>query len=168
MAERVKRRVAAARLAVAFVAAGTIAGAAWAQAGPPTAGSSASDIYAKSGDIKGTDIVNGSLFFKDFHKGQVPSLEQFQKLQLTGERFKKLANTRFADQGDLNVLKGEIATVKGELGSYVKSTEADARYLKVSDSVVRGDGSVFSASRLIPPFAGKRASVLEVPGLLAI
>ena len=53
MAEKVKRRVAAARLAVAFVAAGTIAGATWAQAGPPpTAESSAADIFAKLGDIK--------------------------------------------------------------------------------------------------------------------
>jgi hypothetical protein len=175
VAETVKRRVAAARLAVAFVAAGTIAGAAWAQAGPPpiTAESSAADISAKLGEIKGEfvdskNVVNGSLLFKDFHKGQIPSLEQFQKLKLATERYQKAADGRFAETSDLATVKGDVDAVKGVLGSYVKSTEADARYLKASESVVRGNGSVFSGSRPIPPFGGKRASVMEVPGLLAI
>jgi hypothetical protein len=169
MAERVKRRVAAARLAVAFVAAGTIAGAAWAQAGPPppTAQSSAVDVFLKANTVKSENIVNGSLFFKDFHKGEVPSLEQFQKLQLTTERFKKVADRRFAEGSELTTVKGEIDSIKGELGTYVKSADADARYLKVSDPVVRGDGSVFSASKLIT-LVGKRVPVLEVPNLVTI
>ena len=94
MAENVKRRVAAARLAVAFVAATTIAGAAaWAQAGPPpVAQSSASDIFAKLGDIKGEyvdsgNIDDGSLLYKDFQKGQIPSFKVFDKLD---ESFVKL------------------------------------------------------------------------------
>jgi hypothetical protein len=61
-----------------------------------------------------------------------------------------------------------VSEIKGELGTYVKSADADARYLKQSDAVVRGDGSVFSDSRLIPPFAGTRPTVLDVPGLIAV
>jgi hypothetical protein len=147
------------------VAAGTIGAGTWAQAGPPppAAGSSAVDVFLKANSVKSENVVNGSLFFKDFHKGEVPSLDQ-----LTTARFNKAAGGRFAEAGELATVKGEVDSIRGDLGSYVKSAEADARYLKLSDSVVRGDGSVFSASRLIPPFAGKRASVMEVPGLLAI
>jgi hypothetical protein len=169
MPERVKRRVTAARLTVAFVAAGTIGAATWAQAGPPppTAESSAVDVFLKANSVKSENIVNGSLFFKDFHKGEVPSLEQFQKLQLTTERFNKVANRRFAEEVDLATVKGEVDSIKGELGTYVKNTDADARYLKVSDPVVRGDGSVFSESRLITEL-DKRVPVMTAPGIVTV
>jgi hypothetical protein len=160
--------VAAARLAVAFVAAGTIAGAAWAQAGPPpTAHSSAAGASLKADTIKSDDVLNGSLLFKDFHKGEVPSFAQFNKLKVTTERFSKAAGARFAGKSDLATVKGEVGAVKGELGSYLKSADADARYLKTSDPVVRGQGSVFSETRLIT-VTGKRVLVMEVPGLLTV
>lgn len=176
MAERVKRRVAAARMAVAFVAAGTIAGAAWAQAGspPPTADSSAFDSFLK---IKSENVVNGSLLLEDFHKGEVSSFKQYVKLKRSETRFKKATNANFA------TIKGELATIKGELGdiktqvdgikgelisSYLKTTDADARYLKVSDSVVRGDGSVFTASQLVDLQAQSFSPLLAVPGMLTV
>jgi hypothetical protein len=161
--------VAAARLAVAFVAAGTIAGAtAWAQAGPvATPRSSAAGASLKANTVKSDDVVNGSLFFKDFHKGEVPSLAQFNKLQATTERFSKAAGKRFADASDLSAVKGEVGAVQGELGSYLKSADADARYLKAGDPVVHGRGSVFSDTRLIT-VTGQRVPVLEVPGLLTV
>jgi len=150
--------VAAARLAVAFVAAGTIAGAAWAQAEPPS---------IKGEFVDSSNVVDGSLMFKDLHKGEVPSLEQFQKLRLTTKRFKKVAGRRFAGAGELGKVKGEVDSITGELGTYLKGDVADARYLRQSDSVVRGDGSVFSESTLITAM-GKRVPVMEVPGLLAV
>src|SRR6478735_6760332 len=120
MAESVKRRVAAARLAVAFVAAGTIAGAtAWAQAGPPpTAQSSASDIFAKIGDIKGefvdsANVENGSLLFKDFKTGQVPSLGQFAKLDQSFFKYKKAVNNfKYDIKGELGDVNGDISAIK--------------------------------------------------------
>jgi hypothetical protein len=163
MAEGVKRRVAAARLAVAFAAAGTIAGAtAWARAGPPppTASESALNSYLKL-KLDSTNTKNGSLRFRDFHKGEIPSLDRFRKLQGTTERFKKVASRTFATESDLGA-------IKSELGGYIKMSEADSRYLKQSDPVVHGDGSVFSESRSIPAFAGKRDPVMGVPGLLTI
>jgi hypothetical protein len=161
--------VAAARLAVAFVAAGTIAGAtAWAQAGPaPTARSSAAGASLKANTIKSDDVINGSLLFKDFHKGEIPSLAQFNKLKATTARFSKAAGGRFAGKSDLATVKGEVGAIKGELGSYLKSADADARYLKASDPVVHGQGSVFSETRLIT-VTGKRVPVMEVPGLLTV
>jgi hypothetical protein len=167
MAERVKRRVAAARLAVAFVAAGTIAGAAWAQAGPPapTAHSSASDIFAKLGDIKGefvdsANIENGSLLYKDFQKGQIPSFKMFDKLNDSFFKYKKAIN-EYKPQ-----LEAQIDTIKGELGSYVKLTDADARYVKMGDAVL-GDGSVFNATKAIPK--GSNGDTLaDVPGFVTV
>jgi hypothetical protein len=192
MAESVKRRVAAARLAVAFVAAGAIAGAtAWAQAGPPpTAQSSASDIFAKIGDIKGesvdsANVEDGSLLFKDFQKGQIPSFKMFDQLDESFFKYKKAVNNFKYDvknelgdvNGDLSTIKGELGTIKGELVSgylkttdadsrYLKVTDADSRYLKLSDPVVRGDGSVFSATK----FADGQSVVpiLSVPGLISV
>jgi hypothetical protein len=151
--------VAAARLAVAFVAAGTIVGAAaWAQAGPPPAArSSAAGASLKANTIKSDDVVNGSLLFKDFHKGEVPSFAQFNKLRASTERFSKAAGERFAGKGDLATVKGEVGAIKGELGGY----------LKTSDPVVHGRGSVFSETRLIT-VTGKRVPVMEVPGLVTI
>ena len=178
MAESVRRRVAAARLAVAFVAAGTIAGAtAWASAGPPPpqAEPSAVDVFSKH-KIDSSDVKNGSLVFEDFKSGEIVSSDLFVKYK------KQITDFKQDVKGDVAGIKGELGTVKlevdglqtevsgikGELGTYVKGEQADARYLKISDPVVRGDGSVFSESRLIPPFAGKRATVMDVPGLLAI
>src|ERR1041385_5054445 len=141
MAENVKRRVAAARLAVAFVAAGTIAGAtAWAQAGPPpTAQSSASDIFAKIGDIKGefvdsANVDDGSLLFTDFKAGQIPSIKMFDKLDGSFFKYKKAVNSfKYDVKNELGDVNGDIGTIKGELPSYIKMSEADSRYIKMND-----------------------------------
>ena len=181
MAENVKRRIAAARLAVAFVAATTIAGAtAWAQAEPSRiAQSSAADIFAKLGDIKGefvdsSNVDDGSLLYKDFQKGQIPSFKMFNKLDESFVRYKKVIadfkqDLKVGDaaiKGELGDIRTEVTGIKGELGSYVKGAEADARYLKVSEPVVRGDGSVFSATK----FADGQSPVpiLSVPGLISV
>jgi hypothetical protein len=141
MAESVKRRVAAARLAVAFVAAGTIAGAAaWAQASPaPTAKQS---ILISSIKIDSSNIKNGSLLFADFIKGEVPSGKQFKKLESSTQHYKQTTNA------SLSTIKGEIGDIKSQLGSYIKGEAADARYIKLTDAVVRGDGSVHTATGL--------------------
>jgi hypothetical protein len=173
MAESVKRRVAAARLAVAFVAAGTIAGAtAWAQAGPPpapTAQSSAFDSFLKIDGIKGENIVDGSLLFKDFKKHQVPSYKQFQKVELSQRIFKKAILGRYYPKVEIDRLfiKGESTDYikRSEISSYIKGSEADARYLKLSDEVVRGDGSVFTSSAVV---GDQRVRLLDVPGLFTV
>jgi hypothetical protein len=188
MAENVKRRVAAARLAVAFVAATTIAGAtAWASAGPPPmAHSSAADIFAKLGDIKGefvdsANVDDGSLLYKDFQKGQIPSFKMFNKLDESFVKFKKAISDYKLDvkvedaaiKGELSGIKTEVSGIKtevsgikGELGSYLKGEQADARYLKLSEPVVRGDGSVFSATQFAD---GKgQVQILSVPGLISV
>jgi hypothetical protein len=170
MAERVKRRVAAARLAVAFVAAGTIAGAAWAQAGPPppTAQSSASDIFAKLGDIKidSSNVDNGSLLYKDFKKGQIPSFAMFDKLNDAFFKYKKAVN-EYKPQlaGQLDTIKGELDTIKGELGGYIKTTDADARYIKMNDAIM-GDGSVFTATKAVS--AQNMIRIVEAPGMFTV
>jgi hypothetical protein len=174
MAESVKRRVAAARLAVAFVAAGAIAGAtAWAQAEPPPrAKSSAADIFAKLGDIKGefvdsSNIENGSLLYKDFKTGQIPSFKMFEKLDGTFSRYKKAVNNfKYDVKNELGDVNGDISTIKGELGSYIKATDADARYIKMNDAIM-GDGSVFTATQAL----GKGSSLVplvEVPSLMKV
>jgi hypothetical protein len=174
MAENVKRRIAAARMAVAFVAAGTIAGAvAFAQgAPPPTAQSSAVDVF-----IKGENVVDGSLYFEDFHKREVPSFRQFVKFKGSETRFNKVANTSISTikgelatvKGEIGEIKTEVGTIKGELVSgYLKTTDADARYLKVSDDVVRGDGSVFTASQLVDVQAQSPIPLASVPGLFTV
>ncbi len=169
MAENIKRRVAAARLAVAFVAAGTIAGAAWAQAGtqPPVASTSASDYLLKTDSIKSQNIINGSLLFKDFKKGQLPSLVQFNKLGKDFQQFKKTTNAGLSSvKAELATHKTQIDGIKGELGSFVKLSDADARYVKVTDDIVRGDGSVFTASKLVNP--NNQTSMLSVPGMFSV
>lgn len=172
MAENIKRRVAAARLAVAFAAAGAIAGGAWAQASsqPPTAQTSASDYLLKAGAVNSTSILNGSLLFKDFKKGQIPSLTQFNKLSKDQQQFKKATNANIASiKGELDSHKAQIDGIKGELiSSYVKLADADARYIKLSDDVVRGDGSVFTASQLMDPNAQVFTHFVSVPGLLQV
>lgn len=162
MAESVKRRVAAARLAVAFVAAGTIAGAtAWAQASPPpTAQSSASDIFAKIGDIKGEQIADHSLKYEDFIKGEVPSFKMFEKLNNSFFKYKKASN---AFKYDVN---GDLNAIKGELPAYIKTSEADARYIKMNDAIM-GDGSVFTATQAIPQ-GSNGVTLLDLPGLVKV
>jgi hypothetical protein len=161
MAERVKRRVAAARLAVAFVAAGTIAGAAaWAQAGPPpTARSSAFDAFAKV-HLDTSNIENHSLKYVDFAKGEVPSFGQYEKLNQSFKKFKKAENNFKVD------VNGDLNTIKGELPSYVKMADADARYYKHSEPLVQGDGSVFTASHAASP--NSLVGLLNVPNLISV
>lgn len=174
MAERVKRRVAAARMAVAFVAAGTIAGAsAWAQAGPPppTAQSSAFDAFLKIDSIKGENVLDGSLLFEDFKKHEVPSYKQFQKLQTAQKHFQKVVFNRYYPKVEIDksFIKGESTDfVKHSEfdGQYIKHSEADARYVKLSDAVVRGKGSVFTAS--VAPSQGQTIQLLEVPGMFTV
>jgi hypothetical protein len=167
MAESVKRRVAAARLAVAFVAAGTIAGAAaWAQASP--AATAKESILISSSKIKldSSNIKNGSLLFQDFIKGEVPSGKQFKKLESSFDSFKQTTDGSLATiKGEASSIKAEVSSIKAELGSYIKSSDADARYIKLSDDVVRGDGSVFTASTLYP---GKLTQVLNIPNLISV
>jgi hypothetical protein len=149
MAENVKRRVAAARLAVAFVAAGALAGAgAWASAGPvaPTARKAGGE-QIETGKLKidSANVENRSLLYKDFKAGQIPSFRMFDKLHDGFFKFKKAVNEykpRF--EGQLDTIRGELTTIKGELGSYVKLSDADSRYVKMNDAVM-GDGSVFNA-----------------------
>jgi hypothetical protein len=168
MAESVKRRVMAARLAVAFVAAGTIAGAtAWAQAGPPpTAQSSASDIFAKIGDIKGefvdsANVDDGSLLYKDFKAGQIPSIKMFDKLDGSFFKYKKATNNfKYDVKNELGDVNGDIGTIKGELGSYIKMSDADSRYIKMNDAIM-GDGSVFTGTQAL----GKGSSLTTLANL---
>jgi len=172
MAERVKRRVAAARLAVAFVAAGTIGGAAWAQGGPPpapTAQSSAGDAYLKIDGITSRNIVDGSLLYKDFKKRQVPSYQQYLKLKATGKHFKKVVLNRYYPKVEIDRLfiKGESNDYvkRSEISSYIKHSEADARYHKLSQSLVRGDGSVHTATATV---GDQEVRLLAVPGMFTV
>jgi hypothetical protein len=73
-------------------------------------------------------VINGSLSLQDFRKGQVPSLRQFKKLRGSAAHFQKSA-------------QGEIVSIRGGLGNYLKSTDADGRFRKLSKPVVRGEGS---------------------------
>jgi hypothetical protein len=162
MAENVKRRVAAARLAVAFVAAGTIAGAAtWAQASPAQTAKESVLVSSLKIKLDSSNIKNGSLLFEDFIKGEVASGKQFKKLDSSVTHFKKATNK------SISTIKGEIGDIKSQLGSYVKGEAADARYLKLTDAVVRGDGSVFTATGQSQ--AGKPAVRLtEVPSMFTV
>jgi hypothetical protein len=169
VAERVKRRVAAARLAVAFVAAGTIAGAAWAQAGPPApTARKAGGEQIETGKVKidSANIENGSLLYKDFKTGQVPSFKMFGNLDRSFLKFKKAINEYKPQfEGQLDTIRGELATIKGELGGYVKTTDADARYIKMGDAIM-GDGSVFNA---IKEAGGQDpVTIVSVPNLVSV
>ena len=159
MAESVKRRVAAARLAVAFVAAGTIAGAtAWAQASPPppTAQSSAVDAFQKHLKLTGADIIDGSLFYKDMKAGEVVSGDAFIKFKKAELNSKKAVNGDLKTiKGELNGLNGDLSTIKGELGGFVKTGDA-----------IMGDGSVFTASK--PFSANSLIGMLDVPNLVSV
>jgi hypothetical protein len=170
MAESVKRRVAAARLAVAFVAAGTIAGATWASANPPPpqAESSAADIFSKH-KIDSGDIKNGTLLFQDFKRGEVLSNDVFVKYKKAITDFKQDV------KGDIAGIKIESTAIKGELGdikSAVDTVKGDiagikgelSSYLKHSDSVIRGDGSVLTSSVVFTD----QIPVIDVPGLVSV
>lgn len=168
MADNVKRRVAMARLAVAFAAAATIAGAtAWAQADPspaPTAKASAFDAFLK---INSHDVIDGSLKLQDFHRGQVPSYKQFAKLKSSFAGYSKLTNASLATvKGEIGDIKLQMDAIKSELGGYVKLTDADARYIKLTTPVVMGDGSVFTASNLVD--SQTPTALLSVPNLLTV
>jgi hypothetical protein len=169
MAESVKRRVAAARLAVAFVAAGTIAGAtAWAQAGPPppTAQSSAFDAFAKV-HLDSSNIKNGSLLFQDFKPGQVLSADAFFKYKKAETSFKKAVNGDLGTiKGELGDVNGDINAIKGELPAYIKMSDADARYIKMNDAIM-GDGSVFTATQAVPQ-GSNGVTLLDLPGLVKV
>lgn len=172
MAERAKRRVAAARLAVAFAAAGTLAGAtAWAS---PDTSRPTLETYAKGEHIKkatlqlrSDSIVNGSLLFEDFKKGEVVSAKQFQKVEIAFKKHKSEVTKDISTiKGEISTIKGEVSSIKGELGSYIKSSDADARYIKVTDDVVRGDGSVFTAST--EAGVGQKVNLLDVPAMFTV
>jgi hypothetical protein len=172
MAEQVKRRVAAARLAVAFVAAGAITGAAaWAQAGPPPAASEAEPL-AKGEHIKkavltvrsSLNVADGSLLFEDFKKHEVPSYGQFLKLKkASGQHIKKATlYGKYYPKVEIDRLfiKGESDDYvkREEISSYVKHSEADASY-------VEGDGSVHTATALV---SGQTVRLLEVAGSFTV
>lgn len=166
MAESVKRRVAAARLAVAFVAAGTIAGAAaWAQASPaaPTAKES---ILVSSIKIDSSNIKNGSLLFKDFIKGEVVSGKEFKNFETSIKSYKQTTNASISTiKGEIGDIKSQIGDIKNSLGGYIKGEAADARYIKLSDAVVRGDGSVHTATASVGNFA---VTLLDLPGQVKV
>lgn len=150
MAESVKRRVAAARLAVAFVAAGTIAGAsAWASASPP---SSKDNILVSS--TKGAKV-------------QVPTFKMYEKLNDSFFKFKKAENSFNRNiKGELSSVNGDISAIKGDLPGYIKMSEADSRYIKMNQAIL-GDGSVFTATQALPK--GTPAVTLStVPGQLQV
>jgi hypothetical protein len=169
MAENVKRRVAAARLAVAFVAAGTIAGAtAWAQAGPPPPIADESAAYLKSPKVTGDDIVDGSLFFKDLHKGEVASADSFFRFKKATTGFKKATKATLGHiKGELGELKTQVDGIKGELiSSYAKLSETDARYMKIDASVIDGDGQVLTTSKQVGLQSFTRLA--EVAGMFTV
>jgi hypothetical protein len=165
MAESVKRRVAAARLAVAFVAAGTIAGAsAWAQAGPPPTAHSSILISSQKLKLDSGNIKNGSLLLQDFKAGEVASQDSFVKFKSQMSHFK------YDIKGELSSIKGELGDIKSQIGDikglqadYIKATEADARYIKMNDAIM-GDGSVFTGTQAI----GKGSSPITLANLAGL
>ena len=169
MAESVKRRVAAARLAVAFVAAGTIAGAsAWASASPPppVAQTSAKGEHIKKATLTvrhSDQVVNGSLLFEDFKKGEVASGKHFAKVEIQFKKHKATVNKSLSTiKGEIGDIKSQIDGIKGEL-STIKGESSS--YLKVTDDVVRGDGSVFSADITV---GAEAVDVFNAPSMFTV
>ena len=139
MAEQVKRRVTAARIAVAFAAAGVIAGAAATATGAP-----ARDEIPNNA-IGTQEIKNDSLLWKDFKDGEVYSKDQvagtFLKIDDAAKKFLKIddANVKFLKidgtaansaklgglsagdfvQGDGSVFTGTAALVQGQVEQLV-------------------------------------------------
>lgn len=174
MAEQVKRRVAAARLAVAFVAAGTIAGAsAWATAGPPppvaqtSATAKGEHIKKATLTVRHSDqVADGSLLFEDFKKHEVPSFEAFKRFEkVIFYNFKKATfNDLSSIKGEIGDIKAQIDGIKGEI-SGIKAESSS--YLKVTDDVMRGDGSVLTATGPAP-IGGAPTRMLEVPSMFTV
>jgi hypothetical protein len=150
MAESVKRRVAAARLAVAFVAAGTIAGAgAWAQASPPPTAHSSILISSQKLKLDSGNIKNGSLLLQDFKAGEVASQDSFLKFKSQMSSYKVDIKSEMSSiKGELGAVEAQIGDIKGLQAGYLKATEADARYIKMNDAIL-GDGSVFTGTQAL-------------------
>jgi hypothetical protein len=168
MAENVKRRVAAARLAVAFVAAGTIAGAAaWAQASPaPTTAEQSILISSHKIKLDSSNIKNGSLLFADFIKGEVASGKQFKKLETSVNSYKQTTDASISTiKGEIGDIKNQVSGIKSDLGGYIKSSDADSRYYKLTDAVVTGDGSVHTATAAVGNAA---VTLLNLPGQVKV
>jgi hypothetical protein len=171
MAESVKRRVAAARLAVAFVAAGTIAGAsAWASANPPPPVAQTS-AAAKGEHIKkailtvrhSDQVVNGSLLFEDFKKGEVVSSKVFQKVEIHFKKHDSYTDASLSSiKGEIGDIKSQIDGIKGEISS-IKGESKD--YLKVTDDVMRGDGSVLTAMASV---GAQKVRLAESPAMFTV
>ena len=138
---------------------------------PPTAQSSAFDSFLKIDNIKGENIVDGSLLYKDFKKYEVPSYKMFQKAELSRKHFQKVELNRVYPKVEIDRLfiKGESNDYikRSEISSYIKGSEADARFIKLTDSVIRGDGSVFTASALVPAVQSS-ARLLEVANMFTV
>jgi hypothetical protein len=168
MAESVKRRVAAARLAVAFVAAGTIAGAsAWAQASPPPTAKSSILVSSYKLKLDSANIKNGSLLFQDFKAGEVVSEDSFLKFKSQMSSFKyDIKNQISSIKGELGGVETQIGDIKAAQGSFIKSSDADARYLKLDASVVSGDGSVHTATG--QQKGSEQLLLLDLPGAVKV
>ncbi len=121
MAEQVKRRVNAARIAVAFAAAGVIAGAAATATGAPARGE------LPNNSIGTQEVKNDSLLWKDFKEGEVYSKDQvagtFLKVDEAAKKFLKVE--------DANV---KFLKVDDAANTYWKTSLADATFLKIEDA----------------------------------
>jgi hypothetical protein len=118
-------------------------------------------ILVSSIKLDSSNIKNGSLLFKDFIKGEVVSGKEFKNFETSIKSYKQTTDA------SINTIKGEVGEIKNQLGGYIKSSDADARYIKLTDSVVRGDGSVFTATG--QSLAGKPAVRLTaVPGMFTV
>jgi hypothetical protein len=168
MAESVKRRVAAARLAVAFVAAGTIAGAsAWAQASPPPTAQSSILISSQKLKLDSGNIKNGSLLLQDFKAGEVASQNSFFKFKSQMSSYKADIKSELSSiKGELGGVEAQIGDIKGLQASYLKATEADARYIKMNDAIM-GDGSVFTGTQAIDKGASP-VTLANLAGLIKV
>jgi len=114
--------------------------------------------FAEAGSklkIDGGDVINGSLTIKDFHKGQIPSLKQFKRLAGGVAALEKSS-------------QGQIDALRGDLGAYIKGSDADSRYRKLSEPVVTGEGSLSSATKLLSSSPSGRVPLMAVPGLISI
>ena len=132
MAEQVKRRVNAARIAVAFAAAGVIAGAAATATGAP------GDLPANS--VGTLQVRNDSLMHKDFKDGEVYSKDAvagtFLKIDAAAKKFLKIddANIKYLKIDDANqkFLKIDDANIK-----YLKIDDANQKFLKIDDANIK-------------------------------
>jgi hypothetical protein len=128
MAEHVKRRVNAARVAVAFAAAGVIAGGAATASGRPDP--------VPPNSVGSQEVRNGTLLWKDLKDGEVYSKDQvaekFLKIDAAASKFLKIddANEKFLkiDDASNTYIKGEA------LNGYIKQSVADSTFLKIEDA----------------------------------